>query len=250
VDEIQYLHETFGAREIHFWDDNLTLKREHIEGICKEILRRKLNMAFCVPNGVRVDTLDEKLLKLMKAAGFYKLTFAVESGDYKLLKNSGKTINLKKIMRNTVLAKKMGYFLNSYFILGFPGETEETIRKTIKYAKALPFDYSSFFLMKPLPGSKIFDDWSKGKDLLDYDWDNLSTYMETNKFLLSELDPELLSKAHKRAHSEKIVRLKPLLNLLWINITHFHFSQLKYEIERFLHLIVGYNITFFKNAYA
>ncbi|MBD3188953.1 radical SAM protein, partial [Candidatus Bathyarchaeota archaeon] len=57
VDEIEYLHDRFGIKEIHFWDDNLTLKRSHIVGICREIIARGLNhMAFCTPNGVRVDT--------------------------------------------------------------------------------------------------------------------------------------------------------------------------------------------------
>jgi len=70
VDEIQHLQEKFGIKEIHFWDDNLTLRQSHNEAICREILKRKIKIAMKTPNGIRVDTLNEKVLKLMKAAGF------------------------------------------------------------------------------------------------------------------------------------------------------------------------------------
>ncbi|MHA1679651.1 MAG: B12-binding domain-containing radical SAM protein [Promethearchaeota archaeon] len=246
VDEIQYLHEEFGIREIHFWDDNLTLKRSHIEGICNEIIRRGLDkLTYCAPNGVRVDTLDEKLLILMKKAGFYKLTFAVESGSSKILRTNGKYIDLKKIIKNTVIARNVGFMLNSFFMIGFPGETEETIKKTVKFAKSLPFNYATFFLMKPLPGSKIFDEWSRGKELLNFNWNNLSSYMQKNKFLLSDLSPEYLSKAHKKAHNEFIYRIKMITSIFWISLRHFHVEQFKFDIERFMHLILGFNSSVF-----
>ncbi|MBD3188349.1 radical SAM protein [Candidatus Bathyarchaeota archaeon] len=231
---------------MHFWDDNLTLKRSHIVGICREIIARGLNhMAFCTPNGVRVDTLDEGLLLLMKRAGFYKLTFAVESGSRRILSENGKNTKLTTILRNTVLAKKIGFLLNSYFMMGFPGETEESIEKTIKIAKSFPLNYATFFLLKPLPGSKIFKEWAGDRDFLHFDWNNLSSYMQKNNFLLSELSPDYLSKAHKRAHREVILQVKMLASIIWISLKSFHFSQFKFNLERLVHLIFGYNSSIF-----
>ena len=248
VDEIQYLHEEFGIREIHFWDDNLTMKRSHIIGICKEIISRGLHhMRFSTPNGVRVDTLDYKIMRYMKAAGFYAMTFAVESGDKKILRENGKLMDLKKIIKNTVVAKKLGFLLNSYFMVGFPGDSEKTIRKTIQFAKSVPFDYRTFFLLKPLPGSKIFSEWTKGKDMLDFDWNGLSSYMQANRFVLKELSSDYLEKIHKKAHSENILRIPGLIKLLFISLTHFHFSQLKFEIERIIHIFFGYNVSVFNS---
>ena len=248
VDEIQYLHEEFGIREIHFWDDNLTMKRSHIIGICKEIISRGLHhMRFSTPNGVRVDTLDYKIMRYMKAAGFYAMTFAVESGEKKILRENGKLMDLKKIIKNTVVAKKLGFLLNSYFMVGFPGDSEKTIRKTIQFAKSVPFDYRTFFLLKPLPGSKIFSEWTKGKDMLDFDWNGLSSYMQANRFVLKELSSDYLEKIHKKAHSENILRIPGLIKLLFISLTHFHFSQLKFEIERIIHIFFGYNVSVFNS---
>ncbi|MHA1792805.1 MAG: B12-binding domain-containing radical SAM protein, partial [Promethearchaeota archaeon] len=160
VDEIEYLVKTFKVKEIHAWDDNITLNRKHIEGICKEIIKRGLRIHLATPNGVRVDTLDERMMKLMRAAGFYKMTFAVESASYRVLRDAGKNSDLKKIVKNTIIAKKLGFYLNSYFILGFPTDTESTINKTIRFAKSLPFDFATFFIMKPLPGSRLFREWA------------------------------------------------------------------------------------------
>nr|MDO8117244.1 cobalamin-dependent protein [Candidatus Sigynarchaeota archaeon] len=247
VDEIQYLHDVFGIREIHFWDDNLTMKRSHIEGICEEIIRRGLqHMAFCAPNGVRVDTLDESLLQLMKKAGFYELTFAVESGSRKILKENGKNINLRTIIKNTLLARKAGILMNSYFMLGFPGETAATLDKTIRFSKALPVHYRTFFIVKPLPGSELFSSWSKSVDLMNFDWDVLSSYMKANKLKLNDLDEKFLTRVHKRAHYENNYRLGNFLVILWLNIKFFHFSQLKFNVERISHMITGYTTRIFK----
>ncbi len=247
VDEIQYLHDEFGIREIHFWDDNITMKRAHITGICREILKRGLqNMAFSAPNGVRVDTLDEPLLRLMKKAGFYELTFAVESGSRKILKEMDKTINLKTIIKNTVIARKLGILMNSYFMLGFPGETEATIEKTIRFAKSIPVHYRTFFILTPLPGSKIFSSWFKSVELKDFDWDAISHYMKTNDLALHNLDEKYLTRMHRRAHNENNYRLGNFLTILWISVRYFHLSQIKFNIERMNHMITGYGTRVFK----
>lgn len=234
VDEIEYLHDEFGIREVHFWDDNLTLRRGHIIGICKEIIKRGLNgMAFGTPNGLRVDTLDEPLLKLMRQAGFYELTFAVESGSIGILRLNGKHTDLRKTMRNTVIARNLGYLVNSFFIIGFPQDTEETIEKTIRYAVSVPFTYSLFFLLKPLPGSRIFEEWSKGKALLGYNWDKLTTYTQMNEFILGRLSPSYLFARQKSAFRRKIFRFPGILKTILLTIKYFQVSQLKNKLSSF-----------------
>lgn len=90
VDEIEYLVKEFNVREVHFEDDNLTLKKEHIEGICNLILKRKIKINWATPNGVRVDTLDLELLKLMKKSGCYFIAFGIESGNQGILDQAKK----------------------------------------------------------------------------------------------------------------------------------------------------------------
>jgi len=235
VDEIQYLHEKYGIREIHFWDDNITLNRDHIINLCKEIIRRGLNkMAFNAPNGVRVDTLDKTMLRWMKAAGFYSMTFAVESGSARVLREMKKKIDLVKILRNTVIAHDLGFMINSFFIIGFPGDTKESILKTIQYANSIPFTYCVFFHLKPLPGSEIFMTWSSKVDLKNFDWDRLTDYMHVSQEALCKLPMEYLVKMYKRAYTAKILRIKTFPVLAFWSLRYFHFAQLRLKISNML----------------
>ena len=238
VDEIEYLINKFGIREIHFWDDNLTMKPSHIIGICKEIINRGLKIACATPNGIRVDSLSKNILKWMKAAGFYYLLFAVESGSTKVLKSANKKTDLKIIARNAFLAKKIGFNLQSYFILGFPTDTEETMEKTIKMAKSLPFDFWGFFIMKPLPGSEIFKNWAKNKDLKGFEWSSLNYHSFKNA--ISPLDEKILRKYFNRAF-RAVIMTKFFHTFYFRYIAYGNLAQLKYFIVRIIFFILGYN---------
>ncbi|NMC06806.1 MAG: radical SAM protein [Candidatus Lokiarchaeota archaeon] len=235
VDEIQYLHDEFGIREIHFWDDNITLRRDHIIALCKELIKRGLNkMAFSAPNGVRVDTLDKTMLRWMKAAGFYSMTFAVESGSARILREMKKKIDLVKILENTVIAHELGFMINSFFIIGFPGDTEESITRTIQYAVSIPFTYSVFFHLKPLPGSDIFTSWSSKVNLQDFNWDRLTDYMHVSQEALCKLPVAYLVKMYKRAYTAKILRIKTFPVMAFWSLRFFHFAQLRLKISNMI----------------
>jgi len=171
-DEIEYLVQKFKIREIHIWDDNFTLLRKHVENFCREILRRKLDLTFSCPNGVRIDSLNRDLLKMMRQTGFYSLTFAIESGSQSILRKANKKIDLGGIPKIAKIAKQLGYILPSFFIFGLPGETYQTARRTIEFVKSLPLDIAAFFIASPLPGSKLFDNWVQEKNIIkfNYDW--------------------------------------------------------------------------------
>ncbi len=172
VDEIEYQVREFGIREMQFGDDYFNHTKKHVIEICREIQKRKLDLTFSCPNGLRIENVDEELLTIMKKTGFYSLTFAFESGSQKVLDGINKKLRLKRAVKILKLAKKLGYFINGYFMFGLPGETYETARRTMQLAKKLPFDALAFFLAKPLPGSIWFDDWVQNKDIskIDYDW--------------------------------------------------------------------------------
>ncbi|MHA1325411.1 MAG: B12-binding domain-containing radical SAM protein [Candidatus Helarchaeota archaeon] len=159
VDEIEYLVNKFKIREIHIWDDNFTLLRKHVIAFCREVRRRKLDLTFACPNGIRIDSLNKEILTLMKKTGFYALTFAIESGSQMILNRAHKKLNLTVVPKIAKEAKHLGYIIPSFFILGLPGENYETARRTIQFAKNLPLDSASFFIASPLPGSQLFNEW-------------------------------------------------------------------------------------------
>lgn len=172
VDEIEYLMNEFGVREIQITDDYFNCDKNHVIEVCREVIRRKLDVTFQCPNGLRMETLDEEMLTIMRKAGFYALVFAIESGSQSILNDINKRLNLRKVHKVIKLANKLGYFLMGYFIYNLPGETYETARRTIQIAKSLPFNVITSFIAKPLPGSRWFDQWIQNKDVskVDYDW--------------------------------------------------------------------------------
>lgn len=170
VDEIELLVNEFGVKEIHFEDDNFTLIRNHVESICGELIRRKINIVWQCPNGVRVDTLDEDLVSLMKKSGCYRLSFGIESGSQEILNKTGKKLNLKEVSEKIRMVKKQGIEVQGFFIFGLPGETEKTIFKTLKFIKSLDLDLLDIALLVYLPGASLFNQRYSQKDYENINW--------------------------------------------------------------------------------
>jgi len=223
VDEIEYLVKEFGVREIHFEDDNLTLKREHIEGICDLILKKGLKISWATPNGVRADTLTPQLIQLMKKSGCYFLVFGIESGSQKILDNIHKKTTPEVIERAVRFARAAGLITQGFFIFGLPGETEETIRETINFAKKIPLDRAQFLLLDVLPGSAL---WEELGGISIADWSRRS-YQEVT-WVPPTVRKEFLAKAPALAFRSFFMRPRQLIRL----IKYIKPSQLPFIIRR------------------
>jgi magnesium-protoporphyrin IX monomethyl ester (oxidative) cyclase len=173
VDEMEFL-KSIGFREIHFIDDNCSISRKRLEEICKEIIRRKLDVKWTTPTGIAIWTLDEKLLDIMKRSGCYRLTFGIESGDEKTRKIIRKAGSLSHAKRVITYANKIGMWTAATFIIGFPHETRKEIEKTISVAKWLNLDLAIFYLLIPQPGADVYEIF-KQQGLL-----NLDQYLDPN----------------------------------------------------------------------
>ena len=120
---------------------------------CKKIIGLGLDIVFALPNGIRLDTLDEDLLKLMERAGFYSVAVGIESGSNRVLKLMQKNLSKETIKEKTDLIKKCtAMTVTGFFMIGYPGETESEILETIDFAKSLNIDKASFMFVMPLPG--------------------------------------------------------------------------------------------------
>jgi radical SAM superfamily enzyme YgiQ (UPF0313 family) len=172
VDEIEILIKGYKVKEIFISDDNFTLVKDHVIGMCNELLDRKINIPWACPNGIRIDTVDDGILRLMKKAGCHLVGFGIESGNQEILDNARKQLDLKRVKEVVRMAKLNKLITYGFFIIGLPGETTETIRQTIDFAKQLPLDRAWFNILVPYPGTEIFDMYAKGKSLDEIDWDN------------------------------------------------------------------------------
>lgn len=196
VDEMEFLIEAYNIREFHIWDDNITLSKKHIKGICREIIQRKLDVTLRCPNGLRIDSLDLEILTWMKRAGFYLIVLAVESASQRVLDRAKKKLNLQKVPKIIKLANELGFITKGFFILGLPGETISSALKTIKYPRENRFNFATFFIASPLPGSELFNIWKKNNETSQITWHNIQ--LDTGEYSLSDLDIITLKKLRNR----------------------------------------------------
>lgn len=157
IEEIKYLIDSYGVKEIHFEDDNLTLNREHIEKICNLIIENKLNISWACPNGIRADKVDEKLIKLMAQSGCYYFAYGIESANAKILENIKKRETIDIIEKSIEIADKCGISCQGFFIFGLPGETKETIEESINFARKSKLSRAQFLILDVLPGCELWD---------------------------------------------------------------------------------------------
>lgn len=156
---------SLGYDRIHFADDVFTLNRKRLLRLCDEILSRGLDFPWeCLG---RVDSIDKTTAEAMKRAGCSRIFFGIESGDDSILKLMNKEITTEKAKRAVEAARLAGLKAGAFFILCYPGETDETVLKTIKFASSLPVDYLSFTMPYPLPGTALYE---RIKNKIVKDW--------------------------------------------------------------------------------
>jgi len=143
-----------GVRKIHMYTDLFTVNREHVLGICEGILERQLPIKWTCNS--RVDFVDLELLQSMRRAGCWMISWGIESGEPEMLKRMHKGITLEKVEQALRWSKEAGIMNWGYFIIGLPGETEASIRKTIDFSKRLPLDLVLFHIAAPHPGTPFF----------------------------------------------------------------------------------------------
>lgn len=154
--ELEASKRKFGIKEVIFEDDNLAFDKERAKEIFKGIIDKRLDIIWSTPNGIAVQTLDDKLLELMKESGCYSISVGVESGDEAVLKNIiGKPIMLSKVLPLINKARGLGLETSVFFVVGLPGEGLRNIRNTFRFAENLNADNVNFFFATPLPGTRL-----------------------------------------------------------------------------------------------
>jgi anaerobic magnesium-protoporphyrin IX monomethyl ester cyclase len=157
VDEIERLHTQFGVNYFEFIDDNIGIKKSRLIAICNEILKRNLDIQFTSMSGLHIATLDKEIIDALCDAGYLHAILPVEhASDFIRNKVIGKKLSRDKIFEVTELFKKKGIITRAFFIIGFPEETEETIKETIQMIKELELDLVNVFNLIPFPGTRLF----------------------------------------------------------------------------------------------
>ncbi len=151
-----------GLNNIHMYADLFTVNRDQVVGLCKLMIEQNINLRWTCNS--RVDYVDEEMLSLMGQAGCWLISWGIESGSEQILRHARKGAYPDKAERALKWAHNAGIMNWGYFIIGLPGETEETIRETIDFSKKLPLDIALFHVAAPYPGTPFFfevveNDW-------------------------------------------------------------------------------------------
>lgn len=158
LNEIKFLINKYKVDEIFFMDDNLTFDKTRIMKLCKLIIKEKIRFKWNTPNGVAADRLDEKLLRLMKKAGCVSLAIGVESGNEEIRNKVIKKGLSEKIIIETLKAcKKVKMPIVGFFILGIPGENDQTFKDTLRMVREFPFSMVATSFYTPFPGTELYD---------------------------------------------------------------------------------------------
>lgn len=196
VDELEVLQNEYHLKSFLFNDDTFTANKRHAIAVCDEMISRGIKLPWgCY---ARADDNDRQMLEKLKEAGCWLLKVGVESGDQKILDNVNKQYKIEEVVEGINLMRSVGLDTHCTFVFGLPGETEETIKKTIEFSKSLNPDTAQFSTAVPYPGTELHTYLKEQGYLLTEDWEK---YMPMQPiFGYPYLSAEAISDAVKMAY--------------------------------------------------
>ena len=154
VAEIEFLVRELGIKHIAFNDDVLTMNRTRVYDICQEIHRR--NLQFTWEGLSRADCVDLNLLKTMRAAGFVRISYGIESGNPEILKSTCKNETLEQISEAFRITRQAGIIARGSLIIGLPFENRQTVEDSFRFVNNLEgIDQVIINILQPYPGTKV-----------------------------------------------------------------------------------------------
>ena len=148
----------YNIGEIQFQDDTITANLKNLYELCDHI--SDFHLPWCTPNGIKINYHQDNQFEMfskMKKSGCYQTTFACESGSQRVLDSIiKKNIKVSTFKDNIKKAKDAGLFVHSFWIVGFPGESNDEMKKTIEIASESGADSFSLSIFNPLPGTPLY----------------------------------------------------------------------------------------------
>ena len=171
LEEIDYAYNDLGIKQIELLDDDFSFDKDRTIEICNELIKRNYDMQWNLKNGIRLGTINEEVMHALVAAKCRLIAVGVESGNDTTLAIVRKPLSIKMLYEKSEIIRKYPkmYVLGNW-IIGFPWEDDEQLMNTFKVAKDVAFDWNSFSLFQPLPGTPEFNKLDK-KSQEDFDFD-------------------------------------------------------------------------------
>ncbi len=196
LEELRILREKFRVREIEFLDDTFTLNPKRAIDLSRKIVEEGLDISWSASS--RVNTFNRSVGEAMHKAGAHTIYFGIESGSDKTLKFIGKGITRQQAIDAVKAAKEVELNALGSFVIGFPYETEEDIRSTIRFANKVNVDLAQFTIATPYPGTRLWEIAVRENLLLTRNWRRFTTVDVVMRNLY--LTPQRLKKLFLQAY--------------------------------------------------
>jgi len=194
LDTIKTLYHKYGIRDFRILDDQFLANKKRTIEICNRLVSEDLGITFsCL---ARINTINPEILRLLKSAGCRQISFGIESGSQRILDMIKKGIKLEDVDQAVKWTNQAGIQTLGYFMMGFPTETEATLKETMDFACRLLLDDISFFFLTPFPGTAIHID-AHSNGIFNEDWSNMSLFTDPS-FIPEGLTKEKLIACRKK----------------------------------------------------
>jgi radical SAM superfamily enzyme YgiQ (UPF0313 family) len=154
VDEVEECCDVYKIREFDFFDSSFTTNKRRVIEICQELVRRRVRAVWAIRS--RVDLVDDEMLIALRGAGCKRIYYGIESGDEAVLRGLRKETSLPLVREVVAKTRRRGIETFGYFLVGSPGETRETVKKSVDLALGLKLDYVQFSKVTLMPGTELY----------------------------------------------------------------------------------------------
>jgi hypothetical protein len=190
IAEIQYCLGKWPFKAVYFDDDTFNIKKSHVLGIADAYARSDIKVPWAAM--CRADLFDRETLQECKKSGLYAVKYGIDSATPEIIQAIGKNLDLEKAREVIAYTRELGIKVHLTMMIGLPGETHQTIKRTWKFAKQVKPDYMQFSLATPYPGTELYDQarekgWIVSKNWSEYNADSQAA-MCTDALTREELE--------------------------------------------------------------
>ncbi len=172
IEMLKVLRTDYGVKEVLIEDDTFIIAKQRVKEFCERMISERIDMTWSCLG--RADRVDLDLLKLMRRAGCWHISYGIESGDPDILKAVNKNLDLGQVRQALRWSRQAGLRTKGFFMVGFPGETRASLAKTRSIAESLPLDDITVMQLTPFPGSEIYGH-AQTLGSFERDWKRMNT---------------------------------------------------------------------------
>ena len=230
ITEIDLLVNKYHIKQIDILDDNFTTNKRRVEQLCELLISRNYKICINLQSGIRADNVDEALIRKLKTAGVFKVGLGVETGNQAIASEIGRELDLDKVLVASRLARKYGMIVIGFFMIGLPGDNEQTLQETIDFAIKMNPHMANFTMTIPFYGTELYRLIEReGKFLFDTrEGVTYGFYAAKAYYELGNLTTDLMVKYYRNAYRKFYFRFTKAIDIL---CTVRSFREFKWLVE-------------------